>query len=251
MSVQAKTKPRWSLPSRPTRSRRYESLGYRAKRVLLGPALRTSQLMHERIIKRVAPGRVLRPDLLHRLCHRGDPAGPGIRRGGRHRIGPADLGGHRRVARHPGAVLYRQIIKAYIASGGPMVKGRQPRRLGGLDRRVGADHRLHPDRRGERLGGHGCPHLGLPRPGAGGAMIAVGLGLVAGLGPSRPARVGGSSPSPPTCTCRHGRGGAGIWRWAVGGLVRAGCLRDAQRGKLRAALVPVTLFPILHLLRPG
>jgi amino acid transporter len=42
------------LPSRPARSRRYESVGYRAKRVLLGPALRTSQLVHERITKRVA-----------------------------------------------------------------------------------------------------------------------------------------------------------------------------------------------------
>jgi amino acid transporter len=35
-------------------SRRYQSVGYRAKRVLLGPALETSQLSHERISKRVA-----------------------------------------------------------------------------------------------------------------------------------------------------------------------------------------------------
>jgi amino acid transporter len=36
------------------RSRRYQSLGYRSKRVLLGPALSTAQLVHERISKRVA-----------------------------------------------------------------------------------------------------------------------------------------------------------------------------------------------------
>ena len=53
MSVEPKA-PLHPLPSRPNRSRRYESPGYRAKRVLLGPALRTSQLLHERISKRVA-----------------------------------------------------------------------------------------------------------------------------------------------------------------------------------------------------
>jgi amino acid transporter len=40
-------------PSAPT-SRRYQSLGYRAKKLLLGPALKTSQLAHERVSKRVA-----------------------------------------------------------------------------------------------------------------------------------------------------------------------------------------------------
>lgn len=35
-------------------SQRYQSLGYRGKRVLLGPPLKTSQLVHERITKRVA-----------------------------------------------------------------------------------------------------------------------------------------------------------------------------------------------------
>jgi amino acid transporter len=35
-------------------SRRYQSLGYRAKKLLLGPALETAQLTHERISKRVA-----------------------------------------------------------------------------------------------------------------------------------------------------------------------------------------------------
>jgi amino acid transporter len=53
VSVEPKA-PLQPLPSRPQRSRRYESPGYRAKRVLLGPALRTNQLTHERITKRVA-----------------------------------------------------------------------------------------------------------------------------------------------------------------------------------------------------
>jgi hypothetical protein len=53
VSVEPKA-PLKPLPSGPRRSRRYESVGYRAKRVLLGPALRTSQLVHERITKRVA-----------------------------------------------------------------------------------------------------------------------------------------------------------------------------------------------------
>ena len=35
-------------------SQRYQSFGYRGKRILLGPALKTSQLVHERISKRVA-----------------------------------------------------------------------------------------------------------------------------------------------------------------------------------------------------
>jgi amino acid transporter len=42
------------LPSIPPTSRRYRSVGYRTKSVLLGPALKTSQLVHERISKRVA-----------------------------------------------------------------------------------------------------------------------------------------------------------------------------------------------------
>jgi amino acid transporter len=53
LSVEPKA-PLHQLPSPSKRSRRYESPGYRAKRVLLGPALRTSELVHERISKRVA-----------------------------------------------------------------------------------------------------------------------------------------------------------------------------------------------------
>src|SRR4029450_2580720 len=38
----------------PAPSRRYQSAGYRVKRLLLGPALKTSQLSHQRVSKRVA-----------------------------------------------------------------------------------------------------------------------------------------------------------------------------------------------------
>jgi hypothetical protein len=41
-------------PPAPAPSRRYQSIGYRAKRLLLGPTLTTSQLVHERVSKRVA-----------------------------------------------------------------------------------------------------------------------------------------------------------------------------------------------------
>jgi amino acid transporter len=41
-------------PPAPATSRRYRSAGYRAKTLLLGPALKTSQLVHERVSKRVA-----------------------------------------------------------------------------------------------------------------------------------------------------------------------------------------------------
>ncbi|HZD38795.1 MAG TPA: APC family permease, partial [Actinomycetes bacterium] len=43
-----------SVPGSTTPSQRYQSLGYRTKRVLLGPPFKTSQLVHERITKRVA-----------------------------------------------------------------------------------------------------------------------------------------------------------------------------------------------------
>jgi amino acid transporter len=41
-------------PTAPATSRRYQSLGYRAKKLLLGPPLKTSELSHERVSKRVA-----------------------------------------------------------------------------------------------------------------------------------------------------------------------------------------------------
>ncbi|HZD71193.1 MAG TPA: APC family permease [Actinomycetes bacterium] len=60
MSIQAEPEreevsDRPGVPRRPgVPSHRYQSMGYRAKRVLLGRPYRTSQLVHERITKRVA-----------------------------------------------------------------------------------------------------------------------------------------------------------------------------------------------------
>src|SRR4030095_8525500 len=54
LALESRTPPA-PAPSPPAqRSRRYQSIGYRAKRVLLGPPLTTSQLIEERISKRVA-----------------------------------------------------------------------------------------------------------------------------------------------------------------------------------------------------
>jgi amino acid transporter len=53
--VSVRPEPELKRPSTaPATSRRYQSLGYRAKRALLGPALKTSQLANERVSKRVA-----------------------------------------------------------------------------------------------------------------------------------------------------------------------------------------------------
>ena len=53
--MSAPTKPKLTpLPSAPASSRRYQSVGYRTKTLLLGPALKTSQLIHQRVSKRVA-----------------------------------------------------------------------------------------------------------------------------------------------------------------------------------------------------
>jgi amino acid transporter len=48
------TRPGLQIADQESRAVRYEALGYRAKRLLLGPPLRTAQLVHERISKRVA-----------------------------------------------------------------------------------------------------------------------------------------------------------------------------------------------------
>jgi amino acid transporter len=48
------TRPDLRVAAPDTPPVRYQALGYRAKRVLLGPPLRTAQLVHERITKRIA-----------------------------------------------------------------------------------------------------------------------------------------------------------------------------------------------------
>jgi amino acid transporter len=52
--LERKPTPELRQVSQPEGQERYESLGYRAKRALLGPPFKTAQLAHERISKRVA-----------------------------------------------------------------------------------------------------------------------------------------------------------------------------------------------------
>ena len=52
--LERKPTPKLRQVSQPEGQERYESLGYRAKRALLGPPFKTAQLAHERISKRVA-----------------------------------------------------------------------------------------------------------------------------------------------------------------------------------------------------
>src|SRR6266508_6243395 len=48
------TRPDLRVTGQDSPQARYQALGYRAKRLLLGPPLQTAQLVHERITKRVA-----------------------------------------------------------------------------------------------------------------------------------------------------------------------------------------------------
>ena len=111
-------------------------------------------------------GRVLlRPDLLDRLCHRGDAAGAGGRRHGGDRAGPPPGRRGRGAAVHPGPVL--------PAGDRRLPPGR--RRLHGHPRQPGRDlrrrvrgrpaGRLRAHRGRERLGRDGRPVLGRARSG--------------------------------------------------------------------------------------
>src|SRR6266545_2804639 len=109
-----------------------------------------------------AGGVLLRPDLLDRVRHRGDPAGGRARQ--RDRADAADLAGHRRPAAPAGDLLPPG--DRCVPVGGRRIRGqpgqfRQRRGLGG--RRRPAD-RLHPDGRGERVQRRGQHDLGV-RPG--------------------------------------------------------------------------------------
>jgi amino acid transporter len=52
--IEPEARPRPRRVPRPDTGERYQSLGYRGKRLLLGPPFKTAQLAHERISKRVA-----------------------------------------------------------------------------------------------------------------------------------------------------------------------------------------------------
>ncbi|HEX5882696.1 MAG TPA: hypothetical protein VF468_30905, partial [Actinomycetota bacterium] len=52
--LERNAKPDLRQVPQPNAEERYQSLGYRAKKALLGPPFKTAQLAHERISKRVA-----------------------------------------------------------------------------------------------------------------------------------------------------------------------------------------------------
>ncbi len=119
-------------PTRPSPppSRRYQSLGYRTKRVLLGPALRTSQLVHERISKRVALA-VFSSDPISSTAYATEEILLVLGFAGTAAVGlalPLSIA----IAGLLGILVlsYRQIIKAYRSSGGAYVVSRD--NFGGL-----------------------------------------------------------------------------------------------------------------------
>src|SRR5215204_6827310 len=217
--------PLHPLPSRPPRSQRYESLGYRAKRIMLGPALRTSQLAHERISKRVALA-VFSSDPISSTAYATEEILLVLVFAGSAATAlalPISIA----IAGLLGILVlsYRQIIKAYSSSGGAYVVSRD--NFGGLVASVAgsaliidyiltvavsvsagtaaltsAFHVLEPWR----------------------VVIAVGFVVL-----------------------------LGIWRWAFGGLgpITYVPTETPQLEGFGATLVPVTLFLILHSFSAG
>jgi amino acid transporter len=255
VSVQPKT-PLQPLPSRPTRSRRYESIGYRAKRVLLGPALRTSQLTHERIRKRIALA-VFSSDPISSTAYATEEILLVLVFAGAAAMGLA-LPISVAIAGLLGILVasYRQIIKAYSSSGGAYVVSRD--NFGGLVASVAgsaliidyiltvavsvsagtaaltsAFHALEPWQ----------------------VLIAVGFVVLLAWGNLRGLRESGRIFAVPTYLYVAGMAVVvvlGIWRWALGGLGPISYGPEApQLEGFGAALLPVSLFLILHAFSAG
>jgi amino acid transporter len=256
VSVEPKT-PLKPLPSRPPRSRRYESPGYRAKRVLLGPALRTSQLMHERISKRVALA-VFSSDPISSTAYATEEILLVLVFAGTAATAlalPISIA----IAGLLGILVlsYRQIIKAYSSSGGAYVVSRD--NFGGLVASVAgsaliidyiltvavsvsagtaaltsAFHALEPWR----------------------VPIAVGFVVLLAWGNLRGLRESGRIFAVPTYLYVAGMAVVvlwGVWRWAFGDLgpISYPPAEAPQLEGFGAALVPVTLFLVLHAFSAG
>ena len=255
MSVEPKA-PLKPLPSGPTRSRRYESVGYRTKRVLLGPALRTSQLVHERITKRVALA-VFSSDPISSTAYATEEILLVLVFAGAAAVGLAlpisvAIAGLLAIL----VLSYRQIIKAYSSSGGAYVVSRD--NFGGLVASVAgsaliidyiltvavsvsagtaaltsAFHALEPWR----------------------VPIAVGFVVLLAWGNLRGLRESGRIFAIPTYLYVLGMAAVvllGIWHWAFGDLgpIRYGPEAPQLEG-FGAALVPVSLFLVLHAFSAG
>ena len=256
MSVEPKA-PLQPLPSPPKRSRRYESPGYRAKRVLLGPALRTSQLLHQRISKRVALA-VFSSDPISSTAYATEEILLVLVFAGTAATAlalPISIA----IAGLLGILVlsYRQIIKVYSSSGGAYVVSRD--NFGGLVASVAgsaliidyvltvavsvsagtaaltsAFHALEPWR----------------------VPIAVGFVVLLAWGNLRGLRESGRIFAIPTYLYVVGMAIVvllGIWHWAFGDLgpITYTAVQQPQVAGFGAALVPVTLFLVLHAFSAG
>jgi amino acid transporter len=256
VSVEPKA-PLHPLPSQPKRSRRYESVGYRAKRVLLGPALRTNQLTHERITKRVALA-VFSSDPISSTAYATEEILLVLVFAGAAATSLA-LPISVAIAGLLGILVlsYRQIIKAYSSSGGAYVVSRD--NFGGLVASIAgsaliidyiltvavsvsagtaaltsAFHALEPWR----------------------VVIAVSFVVLLAWGNLRGLRESGRIFAIPTYLYVAGMAVVvllGIWRWAFGGLgpIHYSPAEARQLAGYGAALVPVSLFLILHAFSAG
>jgi amino acid transporter len=256
LSVEPKA-PLHPLPSRPRRSRRYESFGYRAKKLLLGPALRTSQLVHERISKRVALA-VFSSDPISSTAYATEEILLVLVFAGAAATGLAlpisvAIAGLLAIL----VASYRQIIKAYSSSGGAYVVSRD--NFGGLVASVAgsaliidyiltvavsvaagtaaltsAFHALEPWR----------------------VPIAVGFVVLLAWGNLRGLRESGRIFAVPTYLYVLGMATVvllGIWGWAFGGLgpIQYAPSEAPQLEGFGAALASVSLFLVLHAFSAG
>jgi amino acid transporter len=256
VSVQPKIHPQ-TTPLRAPASRRYQSPGYRAKKVLLGPALRTSALVHERISKRVALA-VFSSDPISSTAYATEEILLVLVFAGAAATGLA-LPISVAIAGLLGILVlsYRQIIKAYSSSGGAYVVSRD--NFGGLVASVAgsaliidyiltvavsvsagtaaltsAFHVLEPWR----------------------VAIAVGFVVLLAWGNLRGLRESGRVFAVPTYLYVAGMAMVvlwGIWRWAFGGLgpIQYGPTEAPQLEGFGAALAPVSLFLVLHAFSAG
>jgi amino acid transporter len=256
VSIQPKA-PLKPLPSGPRRSRRYESLGYRAKKLLLGPALRTSQLVHERITKRVALA-VFSSDPISSTAYATEEILLVLVFAGAAATGlalPLSIA----ITGLLGILVlsYRQIIKAYSSSGGAYVVSRD--NFGGLVASIAgsaliidyiltvavsvaagtaaltsAFHALEPWR----------------------VPIAVGFVVLLAWGNLRGLRESGRMFAVPTYLYVLGMATVvvlGIWGWASGGLgpISYAPAETPQLEGFGAALTSVSLFFVLHAFSAG
>ena len=256
MSVQPKTHPQPAPPHLPA-SRRYQSLGYRTKRVLLGPALKTSQLVQERITKRVALA-VFSSDPISSTAYATEEILLVLVFAGAAATGlalPLSIA----IAGLLGILVasYRQIIKAYSSSGGAYVVSRD--NFGGLVASIAGsaliiDYILtvavsvSAGTAALTSAFHALEVWRVP--------IAVGFVVLLAWGNLRGLRESGRIFAVPTYLYVGGMAVVvlwGIWRWAFGGLgpITYPPAEAPQLEGFGAALVPVSLFLILHAFSAG